>query len=118
MAAGGRTRATDSRDADVAQLVEHFTRNEGVRGSSPRVGFEEFLQSSLFLPRSDSARALVWPQIGAFLVSVARRLGSRRQIDHLLGLRRRRACSEQGQLTHQRESRQGLSGLSEDTGLA
>ena len=26
-------------DADVAQLVEHFTRNEGVRGSSPRVGF-------------------------------------------------------------------------------
>jgi hypothetical protein len=25
-------------DADVAQLVEHFTRNEGVRGSSPRVG--------------------------------------------------------------------------------
>ena len=25
--------------ADVAQLVEHFTRNEGVRGSSPRVGF-------------------------------------------------------------------------------
>src|SRR2546421_7928482 len=57
MAAGGRTRATDSRDADVAQLVEHFTRNEGVRGSSPRVGFEEFLQSSLFLQRSDSARA-------------------------------------------------------------
>src|SRR5437763_7904193 len=57
MAAGGRTRATDSRDADVAQLVEHFTRNEGVRGSSLRVGFEEFLQSSLFLPRSDSARA-------------------------------------------------------------
>ena len=27
--------------ADVAQLVEHFTRNEGVRGSSPRVGFME-----------------------------------------------------------------------------
>ena len=25
-------------NADVAQLVEHFTRNEGVRGSSPRVG--------------------------------------------------------------------------------
>jgi hypothetical protein len=25
--------------ADVAQLVEHFTRNEGVRGSNPRVGF-------------------------------------------------------------------------------
>ena len=30
-----------ARLADVAQLVEHFTRNEGVRGSSPRVGFEE-----------------------------------------------------------------------------
>jgi hypothetical protein len=29
------------RDADVAQLVEHFTRNEGVRGSSPRVGFND-----------------------------------------------------------------------------
>jgi hypothetical protein len=27
--------------ADVAQLVEHFTRNEGVPGSSPGVGFVE-----------------------------------------------------------------------------
>jgi hypothetical protein len=27
--------------ADVAQLVEHFTRNEGVRGSNPRVGFPD-----------------------------------------------------------------------------
>ena len=27
------------RPADVAQLVEHFTRNEGVSGSSPLVGF-------------------------------------------------------------------------------
>ena len=26
--------------ADVAQLVEHFTRNEGFPGSSPGVGFE------------------------------------------------------------------------------
>ncbi len=25
--------------ADVAQLVEHFTRNEGVPGSNPGVGF-------------------------------------------------------------------------------
>src|ERR1700691_1410774 len=32
--------ASNSR-ADVAQLVEHFTRNEGVRGSSARVGLEE-----------------------------------------------------------------------------
>jgi hypothetical protein len=30
---------SSSSGADVAQLVEHFTRNEGVRGSSPRVGF-------------------------------------------------------------------------------
>ena len=30
--------ALDSPHADVAQLVEHFTRNEGVRGSNPRVG--------------------------------------------------------------------------------
>ncbi len=29
--------------ADVAQLVEHFTRNEGVPGSSPGVGFAAFL---------------------------------------------------------------------------
>ena len=27
--------------ADVAQLVEHFTRNEGVPGSNPGVGFGE-----------------------------------------------------------------------------
>ncbi len=27
--------------ADVAQLVEHFTRNEGVSGSNPLVGFEK-----------------------------------------------------------------------------
>jgi nucleotide-binding universal stress UspA family protein len=27
--------------ADVAQLVEHFTRNEGVPGSSPGVGSRE-----------------------------------------------------------------------------
>ena len=29
------------RRADVAQLVEHITRNDGVRGSSPRVGSPE-----------------------------------------------------------------------------
>ena len=32
--------------ADVAQLVEHFTRNEGVRGSSPRVGSGIFRRAS------------------------------------------------------------------------
>jgi hypothetical protein len=34
--------------ADVAQLVEHFTRNEGVPGSSPGVGFANSLQTSAF----------------------------------------------------------------------
>ena len=33
-----RSHGSISLHADVAQLVEHFTRNEGVRGSSPRVG--------------------------------------------------------------------------------
>ena len=28
--------------ADVAQLVEHFTRNEGVPGSIPGVGFQAY----------------------------------------------------------------------------
>jgi hypothetical protein len=31
-------RGTIPANADVAQLVEHFTRNEGVPGSSPGVG--------------------------------------------------------------------------------
>jgi hypothetical protein len=35
--------------ADVAQLVEHFTRNEGVRGSNPRVGSPKFLTEKLDL---------------------------------------------------------------------
>jgi hypothetical protein len=34
-----RTRRYSRSPADVAQLVEHFTRNEGVPGSSPGVGF-------------------------------------------------------------------------------
>ena len=33
-----RKRPICSANADVAQLVEHFTRNEGVPGSSPGVG--------------------------------------------------------------------------------
>src|SRR4051794_973034 len=49
--------------ADVAQLVEHFTRNEGVRGSNPRVGFpdlnQNYLLSAFFespsTPRCDGA---------------------------------------------------------------
>jgi hypothetical protein len=35
---GSKTWARLIRPADVAQLVEHFTRNEGVPGSSPGVG--------------------------------------------------------------------------------
>ena len=38
-------RARIPAQADVAQLVEHFTRNEGVRGSNPRVGFEPILRA-------------------------------------------------------------------------
>src|SRR3954463_1648646 len=37
--------------ADVAQLVEHITRNDGVRGSSPRVGF-----TRVRLPTSNPGR--------------------------------------------------------------
>ena len=41
----GRARSSaprySSSPADVAQLVEHFTRNEGVPGSSPGVGFRD-----------------------------------------------------------------------------
>ena len=40
----GYTRIRLSSPADVAQLVEHFTRNEGVPGSSPGVGFLSYLQ--------------------------------------------------------------------------
>ena len=59
MARGGRGAVNDPatiarrcgnkvRPADVAQLVEHFTRNEGVRGSNPRVGFQEIPQMRAF----------------------------------------------------------------------
>ena len=34
--------------ADVAQLVEHFTRNEGVPGSSPGVGSRRAQQMDAF----------------------------------------------------------------------
>src|SRR3954470_3264341 len=42
------TRLECGAPADVAQLVEHFTRNEGVRGSNPRVGSSDSSQK----PRS------------------------------------------------------------------
>ena len=35
----GAANRLSSGDAGVAQLVEHFTRNEGVIGSSPIAGF-------------------------------------------------------------------------------
>ncbi len=40
--------ATLGRPADVAQLVEHFTRNEGVGSSSLPVGSKETLQTARF----------------------------------------------------------------------
>src|SRR5437867_5230809 len=48
----GRNPATVKAPADVAQLVEHFTRNEGVPGSSPGVGSHEASQQ----PRSCVAK--------------------------------------------------------------
>ena len=41
-ARGSREIRENPANADVAQLVEHFTRNEGVPGSSPGVGSSEF----------------------------------------------------------------------------
>ena len=41
--------------ADVAQLVEHFTRNEGVSGSNPLVGSAKCLQIGIFAERDSSA---------------------------------------------------------------
>src|SRR5262245_64025498 len=43
----GYTGRRPLRPADVAQLVEHFTRNEGVPGSSPGVGLKRFLGAVL-----------------------------------------------------------------------
>src|SRR5437870_4383002 len=43
--------------ADVAQLVEHFTRNEGVRGSSPRVGSKKGPGNGAFLRLDGSMRS-------------------------------------------------------------
>src|SRR5215213_8504232 len=46
----GRPPLSFARRADVAQLVEHFTRNEGVPGSNPGVGFQEVPHSARFWP--------------------------------------------------------------------
>jgi hypothetical protein len=67
-AAGVGERIDSLRIADVAQLVEHFTRNEGVPGSSPGVG-------SLGKPRlggaflcAGSSRAVARQRPGKFAV--------------------------------------------------
>jgi hypothetical protein len=52
------------RAADVAQLVEHFTRNEGVRGSNPRVGFLQLAR----LRDTALAKADVGALLGHFFV--------------------------------------------------
>ena len=43
--------------ADVAQLAEHITRNDGVRGSIPRVGSTSFLKT----PRARPSGGVVRP---------------------------------------------------------
>ena len=45
--------------ADVAQLVEHFTRNEGVPGSSPGVGFSAQAESGHLARRSEAVLSAV-----------------------------------------------------------
>ena len=42
--------------ADVAQLVEHFTRNEGVSGSSPLIGFRNACTTGTSVPRAGCGR--------------------------------------------------------------
>src|SRR5437660_7807091 len=45
--------------ADVAQLVEHITRNDGVRGSNPRVGFSSSSYASACSDRRESQRTML-----------------------------------------------------------
>ena len=60
-----RTALHSLRSADVAQLVEHFTRNEGVPGSSPGVGFS----NQAGLRRSRGRERGVWVTVGSPLSS-------------------------------------------------
>jgi len=46
-------------NADVAQLVEHFTRNEGVPGSSPGVGLGWMARTRVLLFAGRRLRAVV-----------------------------------------------------------
>ena len=51
-------------NADVAQLVEHFTRNEGVPGSSPGVGSRESpANGQVFVMMVMGVRSRNWSQI-------------------------------------------------------
>ncbi len=52
-------------NADVAQLVEHFTRNEGVRGSSPRVGFGKPWKAPAFWADDSRGRGLTLSPVSA-----------------------------------------------------
>ena len=62
----GYTRIWLSSRADVAQLVEHFTRNEGVPGSSPGVGFLAYLQG--FCRIGEASAPALAPPLDAFRV--------------------------------------------------
>src|SRR5690348_14648007 len=55
LGAGTRKLREIPANADVAQLVEHFTRNEGVPGSSPGVGSQSAGGGKSSRPEGDDA---------------------------------------------------------------
>ena len=59
--------------ADVAQLAEHFTRNEGVRGSSPRVGFLRKPVGKRHLARWHSTRRARWAGVATVVATLSAR---------------------------------------------
>ncbi len=78
-------------NADVAQLVEHFTRNEGVPGSSPGVGLALICRYSL--RRAGHRQKAPWNTYGTRQVAVAVFAGPSRKVMERLragtGARRR-----------------------------
>ena len=60
-------------NADIAQLVEHFTRNEGVKGSSPSIGLD-----------------FIWEKIMSKIILTGDRPTGRLHIGHYVGSLRRR----------------------------
>ena len=68
------------RTADVAQLVEHFTRNEGVPGSSPGVGLGKALETGSF--PSPPPLQEIQRDLGANL-GATREIGRAKQAPHL-----------------------------------